>query len=73
MTKLVNGVETPESAADLAQKAIDDVEGPALAAAAIAARAARVAAWADTPASVNSIPALRDEIDKIKQILRGEL
>jgi len=54
---------------DAAQAAIQ-AEEAARKVAADADKAARDAALADTPASVNSVPLIREELDKVKAVLR---
>ena len=71
--KMVDGVLVPHSAEDIAQRAQDVVDSVALKAAADARRAAREAALEETPASANSVRALRDKVNEILRLLRGEL
>jgi len=73
MKKLVNGVELDLTPAELAQRQIDADEAVQNKAARAAKRAARKAAMAETPASVNSVPALRRKVNAILQLLRGDL
>ena len=68
-----NGVQVPYTPAEEAQRDADEAQA-AIDAQADAARAAeRVVALAETPASVNSIPALRDKVNEILRVLRGEI
>ena len=68
--KLVDGVLVPHSPEDIAQRAQDVVDSVALKAAEAARRAAREAALEETPASVTSVPELRDKVNEILRLLR---
>lgn len=66
-------VLTPEEeAAVRAEWAANDADKAEREVAAEGKKAEREAILAETPVDVNSIPALRDEIDKLKSLLRGE-
>ena len=71
--KLVDGVLTPLSPEDVAAGARDDARRPAKEAAEAARLAARESALAETPESVTSVPALRDKVNEILKLLRGEI
>ena len=71
-TKLVNGVRLEMTADDLADQAAQAADARASAAVREGKRAARVAAFEDVPANVNSVPALREKINEILAILRDE-
>jgi len=77
LTKKVDGVTVrltdEEEAAVRAEWAANDAAQVQAEEAAAARKAARDAALAKTPASINSVPALRAELDKVKELLQEYL
>lgn len=72
MTKIVNKVEVPWSTEDLAQLAIDDVQGPIRQAEDEAGRVRRTGWVANIPPGPVSNAELRDKINLILRYIRQE-